>query len=30
MPVHTEMQARFGKEFIEKVYKASGFTPPQS
>jgi len=30
MPVHTEMQARFGKEFIERIYKASGFTPPQS
>ena len=30
MPVHTEMQSRFGKEFIERIYKASGFTPPQS
>jgi C4-dicarboxylate-binding protein DctP len=30
MPVHQEMQSRFGKEFIEKVYKASGFVPPQS
>ncbi len=30
MPVHAEMQARFGKEFIERIYKASGFTPPQS
>ena len=30
MPVHTEMQARFGKDFIERVYKASGFTAPQS
>ena len=30
MPVHGEMQARFGKEFIERIYKASGFTPPQS
>jgi len=30
MPVHTEMQARFGKEFIERIYKASGFTPPQT
>ena len=28
MPVHTEMQSRFGKDFIEQVYKASGFTPP--
>jgi hypothetical protein len=24
------MQARFGKDFIERIYKASGFTPPQS
>jgi C4-dicarboxylate-binding protein DctP len=30
MPVHTEMQSRFGKDFIERIYKASGFTPPQS
>lgn len=30
MPVHAEMQGRFGKDFIERVYKASGFTPPQS
>jgi C4-dicarboxylate-binding protein DctP len=30
MPVHTEMQGRFGKDFIERIYKASGFTPPQS
>ena len=30
MPVHKEMQARFGKDFIERVYKASGFVPPQS
>ncbi|MDE1973462.1 MAG: DctP family TRAP transporter solute-binding subunit [Hyphomicrobiales bacterium] len=30
MPVHAEMQSRFGKEFIERIYKASGFTPPQS
>jgi C4-dicarboxylate-binding protein DctP len=30
MPVHTEMQSRFAKDFIERVYKASGFTPPQS
>jgi C4-dicarboxylate-binding protein DctP len=27
MPVHTEMQGRFGKDFIEQIYKASGFTP---
>jgi C4-dicarboxylate-binding protein DctP len=30
MPVHAEMQTRFGKDFIERVYKASGFTAPQS
>jgi C4-dicarboxylate-binding protein DctP len=30
MPVHKEMQSRFGRDFIEKIYKASGFTPPQS
>jgi C4-dicarboxylate-binding protein DctP len=30
MPVHTEMQSRFGKDFIDKIYKASGFTPPSS
>ena len=30
MPVHKEMQGRFGKDFIERIYKASGFTPPQS
>jgi C4-dicarboxylate-binding protein DctP len=30
MPVHVEMQSRFGKDFIEKIYKASGFTPPQT
>src|SRR5437764_5130747 len=30
MPVHTDMQSRFGKEFIEKIYKASGFTSPGS
>jgi C4-dicarboxylate-binding protein DctP len=28
MPVHQEMQGRFGKDFIENIYKASGFTPP--
>jgi C4-dicarboxylate-binding protein DctP len=27
MPVHKEMQSRFGKDFIEKIYKSSGFTP---
>jgi len=30
MPVHKEMEGRFGKDFIESVYKASGFVPPQS
>src|SRR5580693_2572969 len=30
MPVHKEMESRFGKDFIEKIYKASGFVPPQS
>jgi C4-dicarboxylate-binding protein DctP len=30
MPVHQEMQSRFGKDFIDKIYKASGFVPPQS
>jgi C4-dicarboxylate-binding protein DctP len=30
MPVHQEMQGRFGKDFIDRVYKASGFVPPQS
>src|SRR5271163_2369219 len=30
MPVHLEMQGRFGKDFIDRVYKASGFVPPQS
>ena len=30
MPVHQEMQGRFGKDFIEKIYKASGFVPPQA
>ncbi len=29
MPVHKEMQSRFGKDFIERIYKASGFTVPQ-
>jgi hypothetical protein len=27
MPVHKEMQSRFGKDFIDKIYRASGFTP---
>jgi C4-dicarboxylate-binding protein DctP len=30
MPVHKEMQSRFGKDFIDKIYQASGFTPPSS
>jgi C4-dicarboxylate-binding protein DctP len=29
MPVHHEMQSRFGKDFIERIYKASGFTAPE-
>jgi hypothetical protein len=24
------MQSRFGKDFIERIYKESGFVPPQS
>ncbi len=28
MPVHIEMQSRFGKDFIEQIYKASGFVAP--
>jgi C4-dicarboxylate-binding protein DctP len=27
MPVHAEMQNRFGKEFLDKIYKAAGFSP---
>jgi C4-dicarboxylate-binding protein DctP len=27
MPVHKEMQSRFGKDFMEKIYKTTGFTP---
>ena len=30
MPVHKEMEGRFGKDFIQSIYKASGFVPPQS
>src|ERR1700719_1551473 len=30
MPVHKEMEKRFGKDFIDRIYKASGFVPPQS
>ena len=30
MPVHKEMQSRFGKDFIERIYKSSGFVPPES
>jgi C4-dicarboxylate-binding protein DctP len=30
MPVHKEMQSRFGKDFLDRIYKASGFIPPQS
>ena len=29
MPVHQEMQNRFGKDFIERIYQASGFVAPQ-
>jgi len=27
MPVHKEMESRFGKDFIERIYKTTGFTP---
>jgi C4-dicarboxylate-binding protein DctP len=30
MPVHKDMEGRFGKDFIAQIYKASGFVPPQS
>jgi C4-dicarboxylate-binding protein DctP len=30
MPVHKEMWSRFGKDFIDRIYKASGFVAPQS
>jgi C4-dicarboxylate-binding protein DctP len=30
MPVHKDMESRFGKDLIAQVYKASGFVPPQS
>jgi len=30
MPVHKEMQSRFGKDFIDRIYKSSGFVPPQT
>lgn len=30
MPVHKEMEARFPKGFVQKIYDASGFTPPSS
>ncbi len=30
MPVHKEMEGRFGKDFIQNIYKASGFVPPQT
>ena len=30
MPVHKEMESRFPKGFIQKIYDASGFTPPNS
>jgi hypothetical protein len=28
--VHKEMQSRFGKDFIDRIYKSSGFVPPQT
>ena len=28
MPVHKEMESRFPKGFVQKIYEASGFTPP--
>jgi len=30
MPVHKEMEAKFPKGYIQKIYDASGFTPPTS
>jgi hypothetical protein len=24
------MQSRFGKDFIDRIYKSSGFVPPQT
>jgi len=30
MPVHKEMQGRFGKDLLDNIYKASGFVPPES
>jgi C4-dicarboxylate-binding protein DctP len=30
MPVHKEMEGRFPKGFVQKIYEASGFTPPSS
>src|SRR5580704_1157312 len=30
MPVHKDMEGRFGKDFIAQIYKASGFVSPQS
>jgi C4-dicarboxylate-binding protein DctP len=29
MPVHKEMESRFGKDFLQRIYQASGFTAPQ-
>jgi C4-dicarboxylate-binding protein DctP len=30
MPVHKEMQSRFGKDLLDRIYKASGFVTPQT
>jgi len=30
MPVHKDMEAKFPKGYIQKIYDASGFTPPTS
>ncbi len=30
MPVHKEMESRFPKGYVQKIYDASGFTPPSS
>jgi len=30
MTVHKDMESRFSKDFIQKIYDASGFTPPTS
>jgi len=30
MPVHKDMEKRFGKPFIDKIYAAAGFVPPNT